>query len=430
MAEAGRIRSGKGLEMNTPATTPKAAPRMAGVDRSKQAKPSNGSTDPDAERRAVADAEIDGEHSTVKEESPFDRPLVSLMDIGDENPDPLKTVLGARYLCLVGTLAFIGPSGIGKSSASMQQDILWSLGRPTFGIRPQRPLRILTIQAENDADDLAEMRDGVCRGLKLSTVEQEAVRKRVFYESEDAVTGAAFTAFLGNRLSKGEFDLVRIDPLQAFFDGDISDAKDMRTFCRKLLQPVLRKHNVSCAINHHTPKTNNRVTDHWRASDWMYAGAGSAELINWARAGLVIDPTHAPHTFKFIAAKRGGRIGWVDEAGEREIIRHFCHASDGLYWRDATPGDIEEAEAAAEAKKKTGAKASKTPLDLLAIVPTVGAIPKNVLLGKAQAMGIGEKKARSFLDILIAEGKLHTWGVKRHGTNDEIRISRHENTLF
>ncbi|MEI9893776.1 MAG: hypothetical protein WDN28_07705 [Chthoniobacter sp.] len=50
----------------------------------------------------------------------------------------------------------------------------------------------------------------------------------------------------------------------------------------------------------------------------MYAGAGSADITNWARAAVIIDPTHAPHVFKFIAAKRGARVGWRDECGEKE----------------------------------------------------------------------------------------------------------------
>ena len=42
----------------------------------------------------------------------------------------------------------------------------------------------------------------------------------------------------------------------------------------------------------------------------MYAAAGNADLTNWARAILVIEPTHVEGVFEFIAAKRGKRIGW------------------------------------------------------------------------------------------------------------------------
>jgi hypothetical protein len=44
-----------------------------------------------------------------------------------------KPTFGNRFLCVEGGLLFVGPSGIGKSSAGMQQDICWALGRPADG---------------------------------------------------------------------------------------------------------------------------------------------------------------------------------------------------------------------------------------------------------------------------------------------------------
>jgi hypothetical protein len=67
-------------------------------------------------------------------------------------------------------------------------------------------------------------------------------------------------------------------------------------------------------IIHHTPKTNFRDTTEWKPSDWMYSGAGAAVLTNWARAYLVIDPCETHGLYKFIAAKRGKRIGWGDRS--------------------------------------------------------------------------------------------------------------------
>jgi len=47
-------------------------------------------------------------------------------------------------------------------------------GRPAFGIEPTRPLRILCIQAENDAGDMTEMAVGVMNGLSLSAEDRES----------------------------------------------------------------------------------------------------------------------------------------------------------------------------------------------------------------------------------------------------------------
>ena len=96
---------------------------------------------------------------------PRARPLI---DFGDTPPDPGKTLLGNRFLCREGGMLFVGPSGIGKTSAGVQQDLLWSMGLPAFGIVTARPLKILTIQAEDDDGDLSEMVSGVKAGLQLS----------------------------------------------------------------------------------------------------------------------------------------------------------------------------------------------------------------------------------------------------------------------
>ena len=106
----------------------------------------------------------------------------------------------------------------------------------------------------------------------------------------------------------------------------------------------------------------------------MYAGAGAADITNWARAALIIDPTQNSQVFKFIAAKRASRIGWFDEVSlEREFVRHFAHGDNGqIFWRDAL---AEEAQNAKDAPRKA--------LDVLALVPEEGSISKNALLSKA-----------------------------------------------
>lgn len=45
--------------------------------------------------------------------------LTPLMDIATGDVDPRKTILANRFLCIGGSMLFIGPSGIGKSSASV-----------------------------------------------------------------------------------------------------------------------------------------------------------------------------------------------------------------------------------------------------------------------------------------------------------------------
>ena len=162
----------------------------------------------------------------------------------------------------------------------------------------------------------------------------------------------------------------------------------------------------------------------------MYAGAGSADITNWCRAALVIDPTHDPRTFKFIAAKRARRIGWVDpETGERPTVQYFCHANgDEIYWTPATEEDMARFE---NAKPVTGTtKKAVICEDILALVPNTGMLPKNALLAKAHTAKIGSNLARGLISQLVAENRLFEHLVPRSRTCPEVHLSRHEQRLI
>ena len=367
-------------------------------------------------------SEIDNGNRPKTPALPIARPLI---DFGDTPPDPEKTLLGDRFLCREGGMLFVGPSGIGKTSAGVQQDLLWSTGLPAFGIIPAGPLKILTIQAEDDDGDLSEIVCGVQAGLQLTPEQCQQSRENCLYVAEKAHTGIEFLEkIVRPLLEKHRPDLLRINPLQAYLGGDIKDPETTANFLRTGLNPLLAAFQCGSIITHHTPKVTFRDTKSWKASDWMYAGAGAADITNWCRAALIIDSTEDPHVFRFIAAKRASRIGWEDElTGEREYIRHFAHGDNGsIYWREAMAEEIERA-------GKNGKRPRKT--DLLALVPCEGAIEKNLLLAKAASAQpkIGNNKARQFLTELIADGALFEWRIPRPRTNPAVHISRYEQPI-
>ena len=350
-----------------------------------------------------------------------------IMTLSETDPTVFEAdnLLGNRFLCREGGMLFIGPSGIGKSSASIQQDILWALGRPAFGIKPARPLRMLTIQAENDDGDLAEMTRGVCDHLNLSAQDRAEVKERVVLIKEKATTGENFVRLARQLVRKYRSDIVRIDPFQAYAGGDVREPAVTTPFLRNGLNRILEEFRCGAILNHHTPKTNYRDTSEWKASDWMYAGAGNADITNWARAILVIDATRAHGAFIFRAAKRGSRVGWADEDGHPVYDRLFCHyAGDAIFWRDAT----EEDEARVALAKK--GQAPKTKEELKALVPFDKPIPKNALLERARLSGFPINPTRALLAELIRTEELYEWRVPRKGTNPEVLISRKEQTLI
>jgi hypothetical protein len=100
-------------------------------------------------------------------------------------------------------------------------------------------------------------------------------------------------------------------------------------------------------VCHHTPKQNStganaEARKSWGAFDWQYAAAGGADLANWARAMLVIEPL-SRDLFAFRAAKRWP--GWRGLSGAIEHVRHFRRESDHgrPYWHDATPEEAFDA---------------------------------------------------------------------------------------
>ena len=107
---------------------------------------------------------------------PVPRKLSDLVLPTENDPDEL---LKYRFLSRGGGMLLVGPTGAGKSALAMQAKILWALGREAFGFKPARPLKSLLVQAENDDGDLAEMRDGVMRGLYLSEEDRKKVGEMV-----------------------------------------------------------------------------------------------------------------------------------------------------------------------------------------------------------------------------------------------------------
>lgn len=333
----------------------------------------------------------------------------SLVAFAAQDIDPYQTLLGRRFLCREGGLIVIGPSGIGKSSSSIQQDMMWCQGKPAFGINPARPLRILGVQAENDDGDMTDTTRGVIAGLGLTLEELKTVHLNTNYHTIRTMSGKEFLIELECLLAAYQPDLLRLDPLQAFLGADPTDTEAVARFLRTGLSLLLEKYNCGTIIAHHTPKTNYRDTRMWKANDWMYSGAGCADMTNWARAIIVIDPTDTPKIFRFIAAKRDARMEWYDDQGRPVREKFFAHSKtpDEIFWEevaaDALPSEI-------------SSKTKVTEDVLLPYFKDDEPILKKELISKVnKETRIGLNKLDAFIDILLASKKLEVVNVARIG---------------
>lgn len=348
---------------------------------------------------------------------------VSLACLRRPDPGGVDELLRHRFLCRGGGLLLVGPTGIGKSSLSMQAMICWALGRPAFGVEPTRPLKSLLIQAENDDGDLAEMRDGVVRGLELTEEEKTQAFSKILLARENCRSGAEFFALTARPLlEEHRPDLVWIDPALAFLEGEANGQDDVGAFLRRQLNPLLTQFHCAAVVVHHTNKPPKRGESNGTLfGEGAYLGAGSAEWANWSRAVLALRPTTSPGVFELHAGKRGGRLRWVAEDGQTQShSRLLAHArGDGeIYWRPATE---EEMQSTTSKGKTVGTSKEGIALTLL---PGMGSVSKRSFITTCAARGIGRDTAHSLIANLIDRGEIQELRVPRPGKRPEVHITR------
>ncbi len=336
------------------------------------------------------------------------------------NKDDPTELLRNRFLCRGGGMLLVGPTGVGKSSLSMQAMILWALGRPAFGIVPARPLKSLLIQAENDEGDLAEMRDGVIAGLKLTEEEKQMAMLNILVIREDMRTsGRFFSETVRPLLNEHRPDLLWIDPALSYLGGESSSQKDVGAFLRNQLNPLIREYDCGVVVVHHTNKPpSGREKPDWSGGDFAYLGGGSAEWANWARAVIALRNLGSHSVFELRVAKRGARLDWLEIDGvTKTFAKLIAHADQPgeIYWREAHPSEMPETQ---------NARRIHTKEDVLVHVPAGKPIAKDALRSKANAAGVALNKINPMLAELVDDCALYEWREKRRGTNPRILFAR------
>jgi RecA-family ATPase len=282
----------------------------------------------------AAEVQADGIGQTVT--------VAELIDFKPEQDD--NSLLGNRWLCRGGSCLLIGPSGVGKSSLEAQFAATWAMGRPAFGITPVRPLKSLIIQAENDVGDLAEMLQGVLQGLKVdqfnTETEFELLERNLVFVRDTTHTGFAFTEAVRRLIDRHKPDLVWFDPLLSFIGADISKQEVCSEFLRNWLNPISEATGVVWFCVHHTgkPPNDKRAREGWTSSDFAYAGIGSSELTNWARAVMSLRAVNE-YQFELKLAKRGKRAGAIHPNGEPTTTLWLRHGDHGIQWLQMDPPD-------------------------------------------------------------------------------------------
>ena len=282
-------------------------------------------TDPDS-LLAFAEGELKTIAGASKPKAgPARMPISDLLAF-DRKADPFN-LIGNRWLCRGSSLVLAGQAGTGKSALLMQACLSWTLGRDFFGIKVERPLRSLVIQAENDLGDCAESFQDISNGMHLDQAERAEVEERLAIYRESVATGTEFGKVLRRLVIEHRADIVFVDPLMAFSGCDLSETSEASAFLRQTIQPILNETGVIVVFMHHTGKPKSKAdTDGQTTADLAYAMFGSSEITNWSRECAVLQrcPGEEP-IYRFGLTKRRGRAGLRNIEGRLSgeiYIRH------------------------------------------------------------------------------------------------------------
>ena len=306
--------------------------------------------------------------------------------------DYKDNLLGDRFLEREQGLILYGPAGCGKSVAADQASAEWSSGIDGLPIKPASPLRIVILQTEDTLNDLRESLAGILASSlftaeKLALVEQNLI----ILPPVPGGTGGDLALLLNGVASKYKPDLIHVNPLLAFCEGD--PTRELGGLLYQVIDPIIKRHHVGFLGVHHTPKTNNRDTSGYGAHDYQYLAAGDARVANWPRAMIQIEPV-ANGVYRFRASKRWQRTGWTwdnQPTGER----YFRHSKNEVRWLDATPDEASAAEAVEDYQR------------ILEVLPGPDqpAISRDRIRATAKTkLSIGKDKADSWLKLAREDG--------------------------
>ena len=163
---------------------------------------------------------------------------------------------------------------------------------------------------------MAEALRGVVRGMGLQQSDMAQLDTNVRFYDETVKTGSEFIRLARSVIVKHKADLLIADPLLSYAGDDISDQAFMSRWLRNELNPVLQETGVVWVWLHHMPKPPRGEQAKGTVSDLAYAGAGSADLTNWAREVAVLQRQGDDPVFTWTLTKRGARAGLRDHDGQ------------------------------------------------------------------------------------------------------------------
>lgn len=259
--------------------------------------------------------------------------------------DPNILLGSDDYLGRGGGLLFISHAGAGKSSWVLDACMTWALGVPWMGIRPAKPLKTLVIQAEDSDRYLGKLFSSFAHVRGLGEPESAQLGENCLVLRLKGVAGPEFFRQLQQLTAKHKPDLVVINPIYLYAEGDIARSEFAQPFLLAL-DKVNKDEKFAYILVHHTgkPAAKDKSGARAQVADWesIYMGFGSSYFANWPRCSILLEPRGEAGKYTIKLGKGGLNAGVVREVEQ----------GAGKRWEPVTRIGIKHS----EQKMKVGAK--------------------------------------------------------------------------
>ncbi len=335
-----------------------------------------------------------------------------------DGDDPNVLLGSDDYLGRGGGFLFVSHAGAGKSSWILDACMSWALARPWMGIRSNGPLRSLIIQAEDSDRYVGKLRASFEHMNKTTPSESVQLGKNCVIVRLKGVSGDAFFSRLRQLTAKYTPDLVVINPIYLYAEGDISRSE----FCQPFLvglDAVNREEKWAYILVHHTgkPQAKDKSGARAKVEDWesVYMGFGSSYLANWPRCSALLEPV-AGHNGSFVIKLGKGGLnagvtheveqgaGFRTEPCTRIPIKHSQQKMQVAgrdrpvyYWEPDVKRDDEDGD---KPKGRTAKRDRYNIAEFTQFIPGPGKPPMSIKQIFKYASGVSTIKEAALKDML------------------------------
>ena len=359
-------------------------------------------------RAERAEEEADRETYQPKGDSPVGYVIKGLR--------PNDVLIGDGFLERGGAILLAGPSGIGKSSIAMQVGCYWACGQSAFDLVAVTPLRIVMVQHEDSHNDLVRMSALVDASAIL---DRKLIAENFWIETLRGKIGRDAIQVMYDLVRWHRADLLILNPLTAFHDGNISENKDNVKFLYGEVGRLLDELRIGLLAFHHKgkPPKNGKKDDADVYHEVMYEILGGSILTNFFRGIITVSPIPNSEIYKFVVAKRFEQSGWPFKT------QYFKWDEDHSkrLWIPATIGEAETA-------KATNHKSLE---DLRKLVPATDTIAREILDNRAAEANFVRREYRALLEQALSDStpdslRLYQWSIYNPEGRARVAYSRFE----